>query len=152
MSTPRSELPRRARTLILCIVGLGVVAVAFRIPDIAKWSGRDVAAWGGLVAACAVIEQFAVPLRHRTETLNILLDDALWIGALLIARPSVLTMAVVAGAIVGQRIQRWSFYKVAFNVGQFAVSITAAELIFHAFNAPAPTESPSTPPPSAIPR
>src|SRR5207245_4246311 len=70
-----------------------------------------------------------------------LLDDALWIGALLIARPSVLTMAVVAGAIVGQRIQRWSFYKVAFNVGQFAVSITAAELIFHAFNAPAATES-----------
>src|SRR5207247_9113 len=66
-------------------------------------------------------------------------DDALWVGALMITKPSVLTMAVVAGAVVGQRIQRWSFYKVAFNVGQFVVAITVAELAYHAFDPPSAT-------------
>src|SRR5437667_33290 len=61
------------------------------------------------------------------------------VGAPMIARTSVLTMAVLAGAIIGQRIQRWSFYKVAYNVGQFLLSITVAELIFGAFHAPSAT-------------
>jgi PAS domain S-box-containing protein len=139
----RYGLPRQARILILTIVGLGTVGVALRIPDLPHWTSRDLMACLGLVVASAVVEQFTIQLRHGTETLNFLLDDALWVGALILARPSVLTMAVVLGAVVGQRIQRWSFYKVAFNVGQFVVSITAAELVFHAFHAPGVADSAS---------
>ncbi|MFN2543316.1 MAG: sensor histidine kinase [Actinomycetota bacterium] len=139
MSDQRAALPRNAKLLILGIVALGTAALAFRIPDVAFWRARDVLAWGGLVVASAVIEQFAIQLRHRTETLNFLLDDALWVGALLIAKPSVLTMAIVLGAVVGQRLQRWSLYKIAFNVGQFLVAITAAELVFRLFHATDPT-------------
>ena len=136
----RAGLPLAAKALILAIVGLGLGAVAFRIPDALHWRGKDLIAWAALVAASALIEQFAIQLRHRTETLNFLLDDALWMGALLIARPSVLTMAVVMGSIVGERIQRWSFYKIAFNAGQFVVALTAAELVFHAFGPPSATQ------------
>ena len=139
MSSRRQGLPLSAKLLILGTVALGLGAVAYRMPDALRWSRNDLLAWAGIVAASALIEQFAIQLHHRTETMNILLDDALWVGALLIARPSVLTMAVLLGVVVAQRIQRWSFYKVAFNVGQFLVAVTAAELVFHAFGPPSAT-------------
>src|SRR5690348_1840989 len=101
MSEPR-DLPARAKALILATVAVGFAAVLYRVPDLAHWTSKDLLAWVGLVAASAVIEQFAIQIRHRTETLNFLLDDALWVGALMLARPSVLTMAVLVGAIVGQ--------------------------------------------------
>src|SRR5207248_9753066 len=101
MSEPR-DLPRRAKILILSTVAVGLAAVVFRSPDIANWSTKDLISWAGLVAASAVFEQFTIKIRHRTETLNFLLDDALWVGALMIARTSLLTMSAPVGVIVGQ--------------------------------------------------
>ena len=128
------ELPASARALILAVVGAGACAVLWRVPDVARWNSSDLLAWIGLTIACALLEQFTVAIAHESETENYSLTDALWIPALIFARPSVLTLAVVAGVLLGHSARRWAWYKVAYNVAQFALAITAAEIIFGAFH------------------
>src|SRR6185436_2706515 len=70
---------------------------------------------------------------HRTETENFSVTDALWVPVLILAPPSVLTVGVFLGTLVGHAFRRWSWFKVAFNACQFVVAITAAELVYQLF-------------------
>jgi PAS domain S-box-containing protein len=128
------DLPRGARALILAVVAAGAGAVLWRAPDVGRWTSADLLAWAGLTIACALLEQFTVAIAHESETENYSLTDALWIPALIFARPSVLTFAVVAGVVLGHAARGWAWYKVAYNVAQFTLAITAAEIIFGAFH------------------
>ena len=136
----RTTFPLSARILILATLTAGAFAVGVRISDIPGWNEADVLAFAGLSLAIAVAEQFSIPLRHRTETVNFSLTDGLWAAALPLARPSVLTFSVVAGVLVGQTVRRWAPLKIAFNVGQFAVGITVAEVLFGALHAGTPLQ------------
>lgn len=136
----RTEFPLSARILILTTLTAGAFAVGVRISDIPGWNEADVLAFAGLSLAIAVAEQFSIPLRHRTETVNFSLTDGLWAAALPLARPSVLTFSVAAGVLVGQTVRRWAPLKIAFNVGQFAVGITVAEVVFGALHAGTPLQ------------
>jgi len=131
MENSRS-LPMSARLLIGSMAAVGVAIVASRLPDVAQWDRADLLAWAALAATIAVTEQFPIPLRHRTETLNFSMTEAVWVGALILARPSALTLAVAVGLLVGQLIRRWAPYKVAFNVGQFLLALTVAQLVYDA--------------------
>jgi len=125
-------LPRSARTLIMFVAVAGLAAVIVRSLDVSKWNGHDSIAWGVLALGVALAEQFTLQVRYRTETLNVSLTEGLWIAALVLARPSVLTLAVAAGVIVGHTFRRWAPYKAAFNVGQFLVALTVAQVVFRA--------------------
>src|SRR5205085_7336557 len=127
----RLGLPPAARVYMLVMVAAGLAALAFRVPDVTHWRQTDLFAFLGFAGANALIEQFMVRIPHKTETLNIALEDALWIGGVMLARPSVLTFAIALGGLVGQSIRRWSLHKIVFNIAQFLVAITLAELIFH---------------------
>lgn len=131
-----ADLPRGARRLIVCTVALGVAVLGWHTADLGSWNRWDLLTWFGLTVAAALAEQFTVEIRHRTENENFSLTDAIWVPALLLARPSVLTLAVFAGTILGQAARRWSFYKVAYNTAQFLVAITAAQLVYAAFGSP----------------
>jgi PAS domain S-box-containing protein len=131
-----SELPRGARRLILVTAGLAAGAVAVRIPEISTWTLGDVAVLLALILASAVAEQFSIPIHHRTETENFSLTDAIWVPALLLAPPSVLTFAVIGGTILGQSIRHWAWYKILYNTSQFVLAITAAEFVYGLFGAP----------------
>jgi PAS domain S-box-containing protein len=137
----RLDLPRPARLYIVGMVTAGLVAVAIRVPDVGNWNRKDLYAFVGLVLANILIEQFMVRIPLRTETLNIALEDALWIGGLMLARPSTLTLAIAVGGTIGQCLRRWSLHKIAFNIAQFLVAITFAELIFHSMNLPSATHA-----------
>ena len=128
------------RIVILCTVALGSAGLALRSTDVHRWSERDALAFLALVIAICVAEQFSIPLRHRTETVNFALTDGLWAAALPLVRPSVLTFAIAGGVLLGQAMRRWSWYKVAFNVGQFLVGITAAELVYSSMHPGSPLE------------
>jgi hypothetical protein len=52
------------------------------------------------------------------------------------ARPSVIALAVAAGILIGHGTRRKPLPKLAFNVGQFALSVTAAQLAYGLFHAP----------------
>jgi PAS domain S-box-containing protein len=111
------------------VVALGAGCVIVRIPEVTSWTSSDLLALAALTATGILVEQFSISIRHRTETENFVLTDAVWVPALLLGRPSVLILAVVLTTVIGQTVKRWAWYKIAFNAGQFALAITAAEAI-----------------------
>jgi two-component system, OmpR family, phosphate regulon sensor histidine kinase PhoR len=125
-----NKLPLAARLLILTVVGVGGAGVLLRMPDVPLWSGRDILTWFFIAGGVALAEQFPIPLRHRSETLNFSMTEAVWVGGLILARASVLTLAVATGLLCGQFLRRWTTYKVAFNVGQFLVALTVAQAVY----------------------
>jgi len=127
------DLPRAARRLILATVVVGALALAIRVPDLIHWDRWDLLTWFGLSVGSALSEQFTVAVRHRTETENFSLTDAIWVPALMFARPSVLTFAVIAGTLLGHSARHWDWFKVAYNTAQFLLAITAAEFVYGLF-------------------
>ena len=123
-------LPRSVKILILGAVALGVGCVAIHVPAIARWDVGDVAAAAVIAALTIAAERCSIPLRRGTETVNFALTDGVWAGALLLVSPSVLTVAVLAGVLIGQSLNRWKPFKIAYNVSQFLIGITLAEAVF----------------------
>jgi PAS domain S-box-containing protein len=130
------ELPLSARLVVLGYVALGAFGVALRVPEMATWSWADVAATLGLAIAAALSEQFTVAMRHRTEVENFSVTDAVWVPALILVSPSVLTLSVLLGSLAGHAWRRWDWYKVVFNAAQFVVAITVAEFVYGLFDLP----------------
>src|SRR5947208_1487044 len=128
------ELPWRARAWIVAVWIAALMLVAIHVSDLSSWKAEDVAAWFALSAIAAILEQFTVRMSHGPEAENYSLTDALWVPTLIFARPSVLTLAVAVGIAAGQLIRSWRWYKVAYNVAQFVVSITVAEVVFSFFH------------------
>jgi len=130
------ELPLSARLVVLGYVALGAFGVALRVPEMGTWSWADVAATLGLAIVAALSEQFTVAMRHRTEVENFSVTDAVWVPALILVSPSVLTLSVLLGSLAGHAWRRWDWYKVVFNAGQFVVAITVAEFVYGLFDLP----------------
>ncbi len=126
------QLPRSVRAVIAASVAVGLGTILYRTGDLSTWRTPDVLAFLGLSIATVVGEQFTVQIRQHTETKNVSVTDALFAGALMLARPSVLTMAVAVGVLAGHTMRGTKGYKVAFNVGSFLAAITAAELVYGA--------------------
>lgn len=125
-----TPLPLRARLMILAVVMGGVAAIAVRLNELAAWEVGDLLAFFVLFAGITITEQFPVPLRFQSETLNFSLTEAVWVGGLMLARPSVLVLSVAVGILAGQILRRVPAYKMAFNVGQFVVALTVAQSIY----------------------
>jgi signal transduction histidine kinase len=127
-------LPRRATLLILGVVLAGAAIVVVRIPEATHWSFHDLLEFLALAGAAAIAQQFTISIRHGGETENLDMTDGVWAAGLLLAKPSVLTFAVVGGIVAGQAARRWRPHKIAFNVGQDVVAITAALLVYEALS------------------
>ena len=140
----KPSLPLSARVLIIATAGSAVGILVAQAPALESWSRQDFIAVIALALAVAAAEQFSIPLRHRTETVNFTLTDALWAAALPLARPSVLTYSVAAGVLIGHLARRWAWQKVAFNVGQFVLGISAGEIVFALFEPVGPPSEPAT--------
>lgn len=125
-----------AQVLVALVVAGGMASLLARIPDLAHWGGLDLAAFLLLTAGIVLTEQFQVPLRFGSENLNFSLTEALWVGALILARPSVVTMSVAAGILLGQLTRRRALHKLAFNAGQFLLALTAAQVVVAALRSP----------------
>jgi signal transduction histidine kinase len=132
MTETRRGLPRSALVLTGGVAATGLALAAIRIPDALHWRWRDLAACAAVAVVIVLLEQFWIELPHGAERENFSLTDAPFATAVLLVRPSVLTLAVVAGALLGQSVRRVAPLKIAFNVGQFVVGVTAAEVVFGA--------------------
>jgi hypothetical protein len=128
-----TELPRRARGILIAVVVAGAAVVSAAVAGAGQWTGRDVLALAALAVAGAVLEQFLLPMRHGTERQFFSVTDAVWMAGLLLVRPGVLIVAAAAGIAAGQAIRRVASHKVVFNVAQYAVAVAAAEAVFKAF-------------------
>jgi PAS domain S-box-containing protein len=123
-------LPRNVKVLIGAAIAAGLACVALRLPQIVRWDANDLLAVAVIAALSVVAERCSIPLRRGTETVNFALTDGVWAGALLLVAPGVLTVAVLVGVTVGQVLNRWKPYKIAYNVSQFLVGVTLAEAVY----------------------
>jgi PAS domain S-box-containing protein len=131
------RLPARVRLLILVIGLAGAWALALRAGEMTRWSAAEVWTFAALAGVIALVELFPLPLRHRTEILYLSLTDALWTTGLVVllsgpghARPGILVAAIAAGTLLGQGLRRRAPIKIVFNVGQYLLAVTLAEVIF----------------------
>jgi PAS domain S-box-containing protein len=120
------------RVLVLSMVGAAAIGVVVRFGEISQWNGTDFIGLAVLALATSITEQFPLEMRHRTETLYLALTDSMWAAGLVLARPGVLTMAVVIGVYAGLMLRKVPSHKIAFNLGQYVLSITVAEVVFSA--------------------
>jgi PAS domain S-box-containing protein len=124
------SLPRRVRILIGVATLLGLGCVAIRVPEILRWDAEELLAVALIGAFTIAAERCSIPLRRGTETVNFALTDGVWAGALLLVAPGVLTVAILLGVGIGQALNRWKPFKIAYNVSQFLIGITLAEIVF----------------------
>ena len=111
----------------MVVGGLGCLAI--RLPEVARWTWAEVWTCLALVALSVALEQFQFRLPYGTSYQVFSLVDAVWVAALLAAPPSVLTVTVAAGMLLGQALQTRPLYRKAFNLGQHLVGITIAQVI-----------------------
>jgi signal transduction histidine kinase len=138
--TDGRSLPPAARLLVIAIIAGGAGVAAVWLAAVGGWSVDDVLGCAAIAAATAVAERFPLELHYRNTRDVYSLAAAIWTGALLLVEPSVLAVAVGAGVLVGQALQRRPRVKVAFNVGQFTLAITAALTVFEALGSPSAGE------------
>src|SRR3954452_22909226 len=138
-----SGMPRRARAFVALVIVAGAAAVAYRALRIGSLDGGDVVALLAVAAAVAVTDQFTLTLPHGDDTEHFALTDAVWICALVLASPSVLTLGAVAGTLCWQLASRWPLHKVLFNAGQVAIGLCLAEGVYGLAGAPGGTDPPA---------
>jgi PAS domain S-box-containing protein len=136
----RSGATRPVATgLILAVTVAGVAVVAAQLPHAVGWTRGQLVAAGAICLATIATELFPLHLRHTTETATFSVTDVVWTAALMLAAPSVLLLALAGGVLLSQAIRHMPVRKVAFNVGQFVVSMWVAALVFHAIPHGGPT-------------
>ena len=123
-------MPTRARVFVALVIVAGAAAVAYRARWIGSFDGADVVALVAVAAAVAAADQFTLTLPHGDETEHFALTDAVWIAALVLTAPSVLTLGAVAGTLCWQLGSRWPVHKVLFNAGQVAIGLCLAEGVY----------------------
>jgi signal transduction histidine kinase len=133
-------LPRPARLLVVVTVAAGGACAGAWATAIGDWDAQDALACLVVFLATAVSERLPLVLQYRDERAMFSLSDAIWTGSLLVVSPSALALGVGGGVLLGQAMQRRAPIKIAFNVGQFLLSIGAAIGVFVAFGSPAPDE------------
>jgi len=135
------RLPLAARVLVASAVVAGGAVAVSQFLAVPSWTVGDVCAFAALAFLVALFERFHIELRHGGERTTYSAGDALWTGALLLAPPSVLVLAVAVGMVIGQGIQPgWAPVKVAFNASQAVVGLALATLVLDAFGRPVAVE------------
>jgi PAS domain S-box-containing protein len=133
VSTPgQRRLAASLFILALDLAGTGFLLA--RLPTALHWQASTAGAWAAMTGVITVLELFPIRIRYRTETINMSVTDAVWAAGLLLVRPDVLLMSVGAGAVLSQLIRKRPPLKMAFNVGQFLVSISVAQVVFSALD------------------
>lgn len=130
--TQEVGLPRAARLFVGGTVLVGLTVLVSVLVRAGSWSHDD--ALGALTVAglLVVAERFWITLRHRTETENFDVTEAVFALGLVLVRPGPMLLGVAVGFAVGQLFWRIPAYKIAFNVGQHLVGLGAATLIYGA--------------------
>ena len=80
---------------------------------------------------------------HAGELEHFSLEEAVWVAGIVLAPRGVPTLGAVVGTIAWQYYRRIEPHKIAFNAGQVAIAVLAAELVFGLGRAHTPRPIPS---------
>jgi signal transduction histidine kinase len=124
------RLPTPARLLIATVAAGGAAALAARAVDAVDAPVRTLAAALVIAVASVLADRFTLSVSRGGEEEEFSLADAVWVAAILLAPAGAPTLGAAAGALCWQLARRLPAAKTAFNVGQVALALTAAELIW----------------------
>jgi signal transduction histidine kinase len=83
-----------------------------------------------ILLATVAADRLTLSLPHGGEEEEFSLADAVWVAAIVLAPAGAPTLGAAAGMLCCQLARRRPPSKAAFNVGQFALALTAAELVW----------------------
>ncbi|MEA2246406.1 MAG: hypothetical protein QOH46_935 [Solirubrobacteraceae bacterium] len=136
------RLSVRARTLVAAVCAAGAAVLVIRGAEMLQAPASALVAAVTVALAVAAADQFTLVLPHGGEEEQFSLADAVWVAAIVLADPGAPTLGAAAGALGWQVARHVPPAKIAFNVGQIALTLTAAELVWGlAGNAPQPDEA-----------
>jgi signal transduction histidine kinase len=124
------RLPAPARLLVAAVSAAGAAAVAVRAAQAFDAPARTLAAVVAIMLATVAADRLILSLPHGGEEEEFSLADAVWVAAIVLAPAGAPTLGAAAGMLCCQLARRRPPTKVAFNVGQFALALTAAELVW----------------------
>jgi signal transduction histidine kinase len=124
------RLPAPARLLVGGVSAAGAVVLAVRAAQALEGSPRILGATLLILVAIVGADRLTLALPHGGEDEEFTLSDAVWVAAIVLAPPGAPTLGAALGMLCCQIIRRRPPTKAAFNVGQYALALTAAELIW----------------------
>jgi signal transduction histidine kinase len=127
-TAPRLAAP--ARLLVGGVSAAGAAALAVRGTQALEGSPRLLGAALLILVATVAADRLTLALPHGGEDEEFTLSDAVWVAAIVLAPPGAPTLGGALGMLCCQVIRRRPPAKAAFNVGQYALALTAAELIW----------------------
>jgi hypothetical protein len=129
----RTTLPKKAVAFVAIVTAAGTAALAARLADVGRWTVADLGAAIVLIAATVAGERFSLRFHFGEQTKHVTVTEASFAAALLLGvRPSVLVLAVAVGVVISNAMRRTAVHKAAFNVGSFALALTAAAIVHRA--------------------
>jgi signal transduction histidine kinase len=136
------RLPAPARLFVFTVVAAGAAALAVRAAQLLEGPPRTLAAALAILVASVAADRFTLSVAHGGEEEEFSLADAVWVAAIVLAPAGAPTLGAAAGALGWQLARRLPLAKTAFNVGQVALALTAAELVWGlAATAPRPDDA-----------
>jgi signal transduction histidine kinase len=105
----------------------GIVVAVLRLVHAPPFALAAVAA---VALAVTVADRFTLSLFHGGGSEHFALTDAVWVAAIVLAHPGVATAGASLGALAWQLHRRLPAAKIAFGVGQVALSLSLAELVW----------------------
>ena len=124
------RLPAPARLLVAFVSAAGAAVLAVRAVQVLDAPVPTLAAAFAILVASVVADRFTLSVSHDGEEEEFSLADAVWVAAIVLAPAGAPTLGAAAGALCWQLARRLPAAKTAFNVGQVALALTAAELIW----------------------
>jgi signal transduction histidine kinase len=125
-----ARLPAGARVFVGAVSAAGVAVLGVRAVEVLHAPVAALVATVAIAVAVAAADQFTLTLPHGGEEEQFSLADAAWVAAIILAHPGAPTVGAAAGAMGWQAARRLPPAKIAFNVGQVALALTAAELVW----------------------
>lgn len=123
----RRNLLVRAFAIAVAIAGAG--AAAFQVAAL-PGGLTALAAAAGIAALVAATDQLTLEVPIGDEVQQFGLTEAVWVAALVLAPHGAPTLGAAAGVVGWQAFRRMSPTKIAFNAGQAALALAAAEAIW----------------------
>jgi signal transduction histidine kinase len=116
--------------LVAAVSTAGAAILALRAVQVVEAPVGTLAAAVLILVASVVADRFTLSVSHGGEEEEFSLADAVWVAAIVLAPSGAPTLGAAAGALCWQLARRLPAAKTAFNVGQVALALTAAELIW----------------------
>jgi signal transduction histidine kinase len=127
-TAPRLRAP--ARVFVAFVSAAGAAILTVRVVEVARAPVSTLGAALLIMLASVAADRFTLSVSHDGEEEEFSLVDAVWVAAIVLAPPGAPTLGAAAGALCWQVARRVTPTKLVFNVGQVALALTAAELIW----------------------